>query len=345
MIKSNKAEISKLIIHKVSNKFNGGKNTYSDDPIRWDEESYELMLPYLLKPFGSLVLSHRFHNPATRLNQITDKVLNDDKLFLEQSKEIVEHLYNQSGNSANIKTGDVLVVHFQGVEYQDILVDAIGVFKIEKKSQFFQTYLDEEDSSFDIVTQSGISIKKFDKGCLILNTVDDHGRVVLSIDTNNYDANYWYKDFLNVRYSDDKNFHTHTYLDMCKQFSSDSLMSKKVKGEFLSASLSFFNCNDTATHEDFKDEVFENEEHKGLFDTYKNTYQAFNDVVVRNNFDISYPVVKKEKSKLKTDIKLDTGIKIMLDVEDEDAAKEHLEVGYDEEKKMKYYKVYFNSEK
>jgi hypothetical protein len=56
-------------------------------------------------------------------------------------------------------------------------------------------------------------------------------------------------------------------------------------------------------------------------------------------------VLKKEKSKLKTEIKLDTNISIKLDVDAPEAASEYLERGYDEEKKMKYYKVYFNEEK
>jgi len=56
-------------------------------------------------------------------------------------------------------------------------------------------------------------------------------------------------------------------------------------------------------------------------------------------------VLKKEKSKIKSIIKLDTNIEIKLDVDAPDAASEYLERGYDEEKKMKYYKVYFNEEK
>ena len=46
-----------------------------------------------------------------------------------------------------------------------------------------------------------------------------------------------------------------------------------------------------------------------------------------------------------TSISIDTNINIKLDVDAPDAASEYLERGYDEEKKMKYYKVYFNEEK
>jgi len=65
---------------------------------------------------------------------------------------------------------------------------------------------------------------------------------------------------------------------------------------------------------------------------------------VRNQFPIAEADVKKEKKKLKTEIKLDTNIQIKINVDAPDAAEEYLEKGFDEEKKMKYYKVYFNEE-
>lgn len=315
---------------------------YQKKTVRFDEESYELVLPFLLNPFTKEVLSYRFDNELSKLNKITDAIFKDEDSFMEGSKNIVNHLYEQS-NSATIKNGDVLVVFFDGIEYKDVLVEAIGIFKIETKTNFLQTYL--EDGNFDVVTQSGISIKKFDKGCLILNTSDDNGRVVLSIDNNNYDAQYWNKNFLDVKYSDDKNLHTHIYLDMCKQFADDVIIAKKEKGEFLSGVLDHFKENETVVHEELKEELFETKANQDLFAEYKNTYESFNDAIIRNSVEVSDPVVKKEKSKLKTEIKLDTNIKISLDVDAPDAAKEYLELGYDEEKKMKYYKVYFNAEK
>ena len=60
---------------------------------------------------------------------------------------------------------------------------------------------------------------------------------------------------------------------------------------------------------------------------------------------IVFVVVKKQKQQIKTDIKLDTHIQIKLDIDAPDASSEYLEKGYDEEKKMRYYKVYFNEER
>ncbi|WP_199287713.1 hypothetical protein [Pseudotamlana carrageenivorans] len=67
MIKRTKASISKCILHKVGNKFNSTKNTFSEQPIDFDEASYDLILPYLLRPFSSVAESYRFNPDSADL--------------------------------------------------------------------------------------------------------------------------------------------------------------------------------------------------------------------------------------------------------------------------------------
>jgi len=349
MIKRTRAEITKCIIHKVGNKYNSGQNSFSEATIRFDEDSYNLMLPFLLKPFANLSQSFRFsHHADIRLNEMNNyasNVFKDEESFIENSKNIVNHLYEQS-NSAQIKKGDVIIVLIEGIEYQDVLTEAIGVFKIENKVDFFQTYL--EDDSFDVAVQQGISTKRIDKGCLILNTTDAEGTVVLSVDNNQYDAQYWIKNFLSVKYADDRNQHTQSYLEMCKEFSEEIIkpeFGKQEQSQFLANTVDFFKENESVDYHAFKEELFEEDKQKEMFEDYKKHFETLNDVLIRNNFEVSDVVLKKEKKKMKSIIKLDTNIEIKLDVDAPDAASEYLERGYDEEKKMKYYKVYFNEEK
>lgn len=348
MIKKNKAVISKLIIHKIGNKFNNTRNAFSDEPVVFDEDSYRLMLSYLLKPFTNTVESFRFyHHADVQMNDMfnySKQAFQEEVDFVELSQNIVQHLYEQS-NSAQIKTGDVLVVLFDDIEYNDVNTSALGVFKIENKIDFFQTF--KEGDSFDVMVQQGISTKKLDKGCLVINSTDDEGYVVLSVDNNNYDAAYWQKHFLNIKYADDKNNHTQTYMELCREFSEEVLQSDygtQEKSNFLSKTVDFLKENDTVNIHDFKEEVFELDNHRALFDDYKKGFETDRDTVVKNQFHVSDAVVKKQKQKLKTEIKLDTNIQIKLDIDAPDASTEYLELGYDEDKKMKYYKVFFNEE-
>ncbi|TYB72498.1 nucleoid-associated protein [Bizionia gelidisalsuginis] len=348
MIKRTNATISKFIIHKVGNKHNDTKNAFSEKEVHFDEASYELMLPFLLRPFGSVVQSFRFnHHANVELNEINayaKSILGDEEAFVESSKNIVKHLYEQS-NSAQIKTGDVLVAIFEGIEYKEMVTNAIGIFKIESKVNFFQTFL--ENNSYDVLVQKGISSKKVDKGCLILNQKDTEGHIILSVDNNSYDAQYWIDNFLNIKYADDMNNHTHNYLELCKEFSTEVLKTSYGEQErniFLAKTIDYFKENETINVERFKEEVFTDEKHIREFEDFKKDYETDLSLVLRNQFDLAEAVVTKEKKKIKTDIKLDTHIQIKLDIDAPDAASEHLERGYDEDKKMHYYKVFFNNE-
>lgn len=348
MIKRNRAAISKFIIHKVGNKFNSATNVFSEDLVSFDEESYNLMLPFLLKPFVNVAESYRFNHHANielnEINNYTNEIFTENASFVEISKHIVTHLFEQS-NSAQIKTGDVIIALFEDVEFKDIVTQAIGVFKIENKIDFFQTYMEKE--SLDVFVQQGISTKKLDKGCLIINYSDPEGRVVLSVDNNNYDAQYWVQHFLNVKYADDNNQHTQNYIEMCRDFSEDVIKEDfgvHEQSKFLAKTVDFMKENEHVNYHDFKDELFEAEDHKELFEGYKKEYEDTNDVLIRNQFEISDIVLKKQKQKIKTEIKLDTNIQIKLDIDAPDASQEYLEKGYDDEKKMKFYKVYFNEE-
>lgn len=348
MINRNKASISKFIIHKVGNKFNDTKNAFSEQLVNFDEASYELMLPFLLRPFPTVVQSYRFnHHSNVSLNEINNyssQIFNDDDAFIEVSKHIVTHLYEQS-NSSQIKTGDVLIAVFEGVEFNEITTNAIGIFKIENRSNFFQTYL--ENKSYDVLVQKGINSRKVDKGCLILNQSDTEGKIILSVDNNSYDAQYWINNFLNIKYADDANQHTQNYIELCKEFSTEVIKQSygaQEQNTFLAKTIDFFKEHEIVNVESFKDDVFEEDKHKSLFDDYKKEFEGDKNVLIRNQFDVSERVLNKEKRKIKTEIKLDTNIQIKLDIDSPEASSEYLERGYDDEKKMHYYKVFFNAE-
>ncbi|APY11488.1 hypothetical protein BWZ22_09600 [Seonamhaeicola sp. S2-3] len=348
MISRKNASISKFIIHKVGNKHNDTKNAFSEKTVEFDEASYDLMLPFLLRPFASAVQTYRFNHHANislnEINNYSSQIFNDEEAFVEVSKHIVMHLYEQS-NSANIKTGDVLVALFEGIEFNDITTNALGIFKIENKVNFFQTFL--ENNSYDVLVQKGINSKKVDKGCLILNQTDAEGNIIFSVDNNNYDAQYWINQFLNIKYADDANNHTQQYIELCKEFSTEIIKTTygaQEQNTFLAKTIDFFKENEVVNVERFKDELFEEDKHKNEFDNYKKTFEGEQNLIIRNQFDVAERVVNKEKKKIKTDIKLDTNIQIKLDIDAPDASTEYLERGYDEEKKMHYYKVFFNAE-
>ncbi len=86
MIKRTKAHLSHCIIHKTGNKFNDTKNVFSEAPIVFDEDSYNLILPFLLKPFANLAENYRFtHHADVNLNELysySKQLFSDESLFV-----------------------------------------------------------------------------------------------------------------------------------------------------------------------------------------------------------------------------------------------------------------------
>ena len=89
----------------------------------------------------------------------------------------------------------------------------------------------------------------------------------------------------------------------------------------------------------------ENNQHSCVFFDQAENPNLLAKITFNDGFNIEQATLKKEKKKIKSEISLDTMIQIKIDPNEIDTVKENMERGYDEEKKMHFYKVYFNEEK
>ncbi len=348
MIDYSEAYINKLIVHKIGNKSHDEGIVVSDELVFPNEALRNVLMDYFLKPFTKVTETYHFvHNVDIGYNVVNDLakfVFKDQNDFKLRSVDILRHLYDQS-NHPHIKSGDLFIVLFGDVLVNGELVDTIGIFKSEDRLPFLDIVAQEDN--LEVVKQLGISIKKLDKGCLVFNTDLDNGARVLSVDTNSYDTEYWLTYFLNVDYIRDSNFETRAYLEMCRSFSEEVIKEKESKKEqidFLNQSIAYFDENDMLLDNDFKHSVFEDEVLKEEFANFKTEYENDHGLVLAETFDISPVVLKKQKQQIKNYIKLDTNIQIRLDFRNPDSSREFIEKGFDDEKKMYYYKVFFNEE-
>ena len=65
--------------------------------------------------------------------------------FITISKKITQHLFEQS-NHPHIKNGEVYVTYLTNISIDNNVVDAIGIFKSEIKTDFLQ--FEEKESEF-----------------------------------------------------------------------------------------------------------------------------------------------------------------------------------------------------
>lgn len=345
MLNFSNIRLQSLAVHRVGNKHRAERNFISDSLLPLDEALTDVLHNYFLKPMKRTEEMYHFvHSADIKLNEIysfAGSIFEDPSTLLSESVNILHHLYAQS-NHPNIKAGEIYIAHFTDLLIEDELVEAIGIFKSERKNTFLK--VSDDGGSLMLNMLDGINVEKLDKGCLILNTESADGYRVLTVDNNNYDALYWTHHFLAVDYVEDENFHTKLYMDMVTEFAQEVVAPAADKREqvaFMANTVDYFTNTEVFDFDEFTGRVSNgNTEVAEELKSYREDF-GLEDT---NGFEISKAAFKNAKRKIKSNIKLDTNISIKLDTNNPEASNHFIERGYDEEKGMYFYKVYFNEE-
>ncbi|ASV29087.1 nucleoid-associated protein [Maribacter cobaltidurans] len=342
-------QIEHISIHRVGNKNKGEGVFLSAEPFALNDETTGLLKEYFFKPFREkeenyFKLSNEVDVEFNELYKLANELFSDPSNSHMASKKIATLLFEQS-NHPHIKSGEVYVTYLTGVHLDNEKVDAIGIFKSELKHDFLQ--FKENESNLDIIVQQGININKLDKGCLIFNVNKEDGYKVLSVDSNKYDTKYWLENFLSVVPLSDDNFKTKNYLKFCQNFAKDVVLPAEDKQQevlFMNRAVNHFAKNDAFEETNFLNEVMENPALIPEFKHYKVEKGPKYSIEDVSNFDIANKAVSDARRKIKNVINLDTNIQIKLDFINPESAEKFVEKGWDEERQMYYYLVYFNKE-
>ncbi|THV60256.1 nucleoid-associated protein [Flagellimonas alvinocaridis] len=343
------AQIESISLHRVGNKSKNESAFLSAEPFSLNDEMAGLLKEYFFKPFREKEENYfRFFNDVDlEFNEVYKSVA---ELFLDYgtahqaSKKITSHLFEQS-NHPHIKSGEVYVVHFSDMVIDNKKTDAVGIFKSELKHDFLQ--FQEKEQNLEILIRQGININKLDKGCIIFNMEKEEGFKVLSVDSNRYDAKYWLENFLGLVPLTDENFYTKNYLKFCQNFAKDVVLPAEDKQQevlFMNRAVNHFAKNDAFEETSFLNEVMENPDLIPEFKHYKVEKGPKYSIEDVSNFDIANKAVSDARKKIKNVINLDTNIQIKMDFINPESAQKFVEKGWDEERQMYYYLVYFNKE-
>lgn len=343
------AAMSRLSVHRVGNKSQNEFYVLSDDSLKiQDELLNKLLMQYFLGAFEKVNEVHHFTHPNNdlELNEIfhySEAIFTDENSFHEVSQKITKYLFDLSDHP-RIKSGELYVAYFTGVQLDGELLDAIGIFKSETKETYLKVYPDTGGFNLEY-EQDGINIQKLDKGCLIFNSDKEEGFKVLVLDkTNNQDAVYWKDDFLKLKIRNDSFNKTNTTLSVYKNFVTQKLdddfeVSKADKIDLLNRSMKYFKEKETFDIDEFSDEVIGNDKAAESFKNFAKEYEQEFDTELTGSFDISAAAVKKQARVFKSVLKLDKNFHIYIH-----GNKELIEKGFDDEKAMNFYKVYFKEE-
>lgn len=349
MINLYSTQIESLSIHRVGNKSKQEGLFISNDPYPLSDEITPLIKEFFFKPFREKEENYYRFDHETDLEfhtlfGITQKIFENPGATHLLSEEIAKHLYDQSEHP-HIKAGELYIAHLENVLIDNEKTDAIGIFKSELKQDFLQ--FRESGSNLEMLLEQGINLNKLDKGALIINHKPEEGYKILSIDSNRYDTKYWLESFLGVEIFEDDNFYTKKYLKFCQDFAKDVVLPAEDKKEevlFMNRAVNHFAKNDAFNESAFVNEVLENPDLIPEFKHYKNEQAPKYKIEDLTEFPISNKAVSTQRKKIKNLIQLDTNIQIKLDFINPESAEKFVEKGWDEEKQMYYYLVYFNKE-
>jgi hypothetical protein len=349
MINLFNTHIDNLSIHRVGNKSRNEAIFLSDQPYGLNDEIMPLLKEFFFKPFRSseenyYQFAHDVDLDYNEMYNLATEIFANPGSVHEVSKKITKHLFEQS-NHPHIKNGEVYVAYLTNVSIDNKQVDAIGVFKSEIKSDFLQ--FEENGSQLDMILQQGINLQKLDKGCLIFNYKKEEGYKILTVDSNRYDARYWLEHFLSVDAFQDENFMTKKYLKFCQDFAKEVVLPAEDKKEevmFMNRAVNHFAKNDNFEEANFLSEVIDNPDLISEFKNFKVDKGEKYSIEDLTTFPIANAAVSDARRKMKNVIELDTNIQIKLDFINPESAEKYVEKGWDEEKQMYYYLVYFNKE-
>ena len=142
MINLFNAHIDSLSIHRVGNKSRNEAIFLSEKTFSLNDEIVPPLKEYFFKPFREkeenyYQFAHDVDLDYNEMFQLASEIFTNPSNVHEVSKKITNHLFEQS-NHPHIKNGEVYVSYLTNVSIDNNVVDAIGIFKSEMKTDFVQ---------------------------------------------------------------------------------------------------------------------------------------------------------------------------------------------------------------
>lgn len=338
-------ELSQVTVHHVGNPMREEELTLSDQPSEIENESLRAILyQYFLSSFETQV-SYSFAPSADDQGSITSmirSIFNEPSRLLEISQQLAQHLFDATTHPA-IKAGEFCVAYFKQINFEDELVDAIGLFKAESHVPFLKMI--HEENQIEMGYDEGLMLDKLDKGCIIFNAYQDDGYRSYIVDRvrNGDEALFWKNTFLQVEEIENEYVFTSNLLDMTRSYVNSKMpeefeTEKPDQIDVLNKTMEYFKGNESFETKEFQSRVFPDENVAASFRKFQAECQHELGLPVQDQFEISAPAVKKQSRVYRSVLKLDKNFHVYVH-----GNRDLIEKGVDYDGR-KYYKLYFDQE-
>lgn len=296
---------------------------------------------FFIKPFASVKTEFCFSHPVDlSYNVVYQTVLkivqNGD--FVKCSQDIY-HQLQASSTQPSIKDGDVFIAKISDIIHDDTYYEGLGIFKIERKSEFIETYLDE-DGNMQFAIKNGFASNKLDKACLIV--FENNMPKCLIIDTSN-DTKFWRQDFLGLIPKPNAYSQSKAAMQVFQSFVTDELsvqkeMPKDEQVGLINSWTEQVKKTNSLELDSLAKEVLADDDLTKMFSDYCKVFEEKEGLSLAGSISVDRKAVAVPK-KIRT-IKLDDTVEINLI-----KTGNFIERGFDESRGMNYYKLFFSKEK
>lgn len=333
------AYIDKIICHHFS--FDRQKCLVNHQEMDMNQLEQDFLKDFFIKPFVREKNEFSFvHTIDLKYNVVYNTVIDiyNGGDFVKNSISLFKHLDSVS-TAPTIKDGDIFIVKITDIIVDNAYCDAVGIFKIETKKEFIETYIDPQ-GNINISVKSGYTPQKIDKACIVVFT--DNMPIGLIIDKSK-DSRFWRQDFLGMATKATSYSQSKTLTNLMERFvqeklSKDSMCSKSEQVEIVNKYADIVSNSDTVNIRDLEKEIFQDKELFGIFEDYRKIYEERENVKLSNKFAIDKKALNFSKKIRK--IKLDDTVELYLM-----KTGSFIERGFDEKRQKNFYKLYFDKEK
>lgn len=333
------AYITNIICHHFS--LDSTQCLANDKEMNLEELDMDILKEFFIKPFGFQKNEYQFTHHINLLYnvvyQLSLKIFQNGN-FVQSSKDIYKHLISVS-ILPTIKDGDIFITKINDIKIDNSYYEALGIFKIETKSEFIETFVDNE-GIMQFTVKKGFASNKIDKACMIVFT--NQLPLCYIIDTSK-DSKFWRQDFLGLipkanNYSQSKNL-----LEVFKNFITQELPTtnldrKSNQIELINKSIETLKSSENISIDTAASIIFNDPKMLDKFADYRKAYEEKEKITFDNHFIIDKKAISLTKSARR--IKLDDVAELYLM-----KTGDFLERGYDNSRGMNYYKIFFSIEK
>lgn len=347
-IRFNPASATSIVLAKVGNPQRNEPLQTSKEVFRVDEKDQTTLTAIFLKPFKNL-MAHRFSHHSSleqhEMNVCARAIFASKEGLLEKGCDIAKRLYSKS-NHPNIKAGDLCIALIEDIDVDGEKVQGICILKSESVVPFLS--ISTRNGDLQLSKEEGINPEKIDKGCLILNVSPTKGYYVLTFDRTGAESRFWVRDFLGVQPVPDAAFLTNTYADMAVKFIEEAKPADDTPPwetcKAAQHAMDYFSERENFDLQEFEEQVLKTPDMVERFAEHRSRIEEEQGQPLEQSFEISKKGVTKAKKRISAVLKLDTGVEIHVKPT---LSTEHdpvLERGFDDDKGMKFIKVYFNKD-